>query len=304
MCVEKPQDPHGGCPGKSARVLCVGEALVDVVKHADGSEQRHAGGSVFNVALGLRRLGADITLASWFNAHDRDGRLLARAGLPLAEGTGDAARTSTAVATLDGRGDATYEFDIDWSPGEVDVGGFGHLHVGSYSAVLEPGADAVLRAVRAAAGAATVSYDLNARPGVLGDPDAARSRMGELIGLSTLVKASDEDLAWFCGEAADPDGVAREWLERGVEIVALTFGARGCRVYAGERAISLEAPRVRVVDTIGAGDAFMAGFLAGLLETGGLDGCTWPAIVAAAERGTRNAAATVAVAGAHLSPGD
>ena len=100
------------------RILCAGEALVDVVVGSDGVLQgEHAGGSVFNVACGLARLGAPVTLASWWGSDSRGAILestAARAGLRVFPGSNGAGHTTTATAFLDASGAATYEFDLEW----------------------------------------------------------------------------------------------------------------------------------------------------------------------------------------------
>jgi fructokinase len=252
--------------------LVVGEALVDVVARADGSVSEHAGGSPANVAVGLARLGRSTVLATSLG-NDRFGDLvvdaLTASGVELAEGSVQPGRTtSTARAVLDDAGAATYTFDVAWAPdlralpAEALV-----LHTGSMAAAIEPGASDVLRLFRERRPHSTISYDVNARPALMGRADAARARVRELAGLSDVVKASDEDLAWL-----DPgttwQQAAAGVLALGPVAVVVTRGGEGAAVVTGEGNVSVPAPKVDVVDTVGAGDSFHAALLDGLWSRG------------------------------------
>ncbi|MFF3562642.1 carbohydrate kinase [Streptomyces sp. NPDC002574] len=252
--------------------LVVGEALADVVVTADG-EAAHPGGSPANAALGLARLGHRVELATRFG-RDAYGELLREhltgSGVVLAPGSVGDGPTSTARAHLDAHGSAAYRFDITWDPAPPRLPAVpGHLHTGSVATALEPGASRVLALVEAARAAGhTVSYDPNLRPALMGPPEAERPRVERLVALCDVVKASEEDLAWLCPGRAPAD-VAADWARRGPCLVVVTRGADGAEAFwspdGGHR---VPGRRVPVVDTIGAGDAFMAGLLAGLLSAG------------------------------------
>lgn len=258
------------------RVLVAGEALMDVVVSPDGTTAEHVGGSPANVAVGLATLGHPTTLATRVAPDERGSRIAAHLrdrGVPLAPGSETAVRTSTATATLDAGGAASYDFDLTWDLGPVDVTGCGHVHTGSLAATLQPGAAAVLDLVTRSRETATVSYDPNARPTLMGPPHEARSRIEELVGLSDVVKASDEDLRWLYDDAP-VEQLARLWGQLGAGLVVVTRGGSGAHVLLPWSGVSWEAPapQVAVVDTVGAGDSFMAGLLSGLLDTGLLGG--------------------------------
>ncbi len=259
------------------RTLVIGESLIDIVHHPDGSSQEHVGGSPANVAIGLARLGHDITLATMIGQDERGDRiagLLQDERVRLTEGSVGARRTSVATSTLDAAGAATYSFDLAWQVDEDQpLDGVAHVHTGSIAATLEPGASAVLTTIQRARPRATISYDPNARPSLMGDPHEVRAKMEQLIGLSDVVKASDEDIAWLYDGAPVPE-VLRLWGQLGPSLVVMTRGAKGVLTWlrsSGELA-SADAPVVEVVDTVGAGDSFMAGLLSGLLEAGMLGG--------------------------------
>ncbi|WP_198954675.1 carbohydrate kinase [Kineosporia sp. R_H_3] len=259
-----------------AKVLVVGEALVDIVQRADGSGADHPGGSPANVALGLARLGRDASLLTRIgtDAHGRAIREhLEASGVHLVDGTVVDAPTSTATALVDAQGVATYHFDIDWRLDTVpDVTRYDALHTGSIAAILQPGGDAVLRLVEQASGRVVVTYDPNARPTLMGDPVATRERMERIVALADVVKVSDEDLAWLApGE--DPVDVAAAWQATGPGIVVVTRGGEGAVAVQATGRVEVLAPRIDVVDTVGAGDSFMSALVdhldgAGLLGTG------------------------------------
>ncbi|MHA7617324.1 carbohydrate kinase family protein [Cellulosimicrobium cellulans] len=265
-------DPAQPAAAPAGHVLVVGEALVDVVHRAGGSVAEHPGGSLANVALTLGRLGRDARLATWLG-HDAHGEAvrawLDDSAVTLTPGSTDAPTTSVATAHLDANGAATYEFDLEWRvpAGTAPDAGTLAVHTGSIAAVLEPGASDVRALVAAARDTATITYDPNARPALMGDPADARTRIEALVALADVVKVSDEDVAWLV-PGADPVAVAREWLALGPALVVVTFGGEGAVAVtaAGEQRVT--APRVEVVDTVGAGDSFMGALLDGLWEAG------------------------------------
>ncbi len=252
--------------------LVLGEALTDVLTGPDGPPRAVPGGSPANVALGLARLGHPVRLATRVG---RDGygrqlqRHLGESGVVLTEGSVTDTRTSTATARLTPDGAATYEFDIAWSlpPVATEVPHAAHLHTGSIAAMLAPGAAQVRAAVAAARPTATVSYDPNIRPALLGEPAEERARVEELVALSDVVKASEEDLRRL-HPAADAATVAADWARTGPALVVLTLGAAGARAFWRHGSHTVAATPVTVVDTVGAGDAFMSGLLSGLLHAG------------------------------------
>ena len=255
-------------------VLAVGEALVDVVCAADGTVTRHPGGSVANVAVALARLGTPTRLATWIGS-DADGgsvtRWLGEAGVALVAGSTAAARTPTAVAALADDGSATYTFDLEWMlPSGLDnAPDVALVHTGSLAATLEPGAARTLEFLSRARATALISYDPNIRPALIDDRDGARLRAERFVAVADVVRASADDLAWLYPDEPDVE-VARRWLSAGPAVVVVTRGSDGLFAVAGSGGY-VEAPRsepVPVVDTVGAGDAFMGALLWGLIEAG------------------------------------
>ncbi|MCU1538018.1 MAG: PfkB domain protein [Humibacillus sp.] len=301
-------------PPHSIRSLVVGEALIDAVTDASGGQAEHVGGSPANVAFGLATLGHPVDLATWIADDERGRRIEAvcrERGVTLTPGSRAAPATSVAHATLDDAGAASYVFDLDWQlPSLADLTAYGHVHTGSIAAVLEPGgADVRAALARARQLGATVSYDPNARPSLMGDPAQARALIEEAVASADVVKLSDEDIEWLCpGEPLEQ--VIEAWGELGPAVVVVTRGGEGAlvRVTATGELQALPAPRVEVVDTVGAGDSFMAGLVSGLLDAGLLGGpeerarlqhATIADVRPSVERALRTGALTVERAGAH-----
>ena len=263
------------------RALVIGESLIDLVQRPDGTAEEHVGGSPANVAVGLARLGHDVTFATHLGDDERGARIanhLQREGISL---IGDirghsASPTSVATSTLDASGAAAYTFDLTWDLPELQPpAGLSHVHTGSIAATLEPGASAVLAMIQSARPHATISYDANVRPALMGDPHEVRAKIEQLIGLSDVVKASDEDIAWLYDGAPISD-LLRLWGRLGPAMTVVTRGRKGAVVglSIGEL-ISVDVPAtpvVKLVDSVGAGDSFMAGLLSGLLDAGLLGG--------------------------------
>lgn len=252
-------------------VLVIGEALVDIVSSGEGSAVEHPGGSPANVALGLARLGRRTSLLTRIGDDVRGRAIvdhLEGSGVGIVEGSLTSAPTSSATATVDAQGIASYEFDLNWAlPDAIDISRAQALHTGSIAAFLPPGGDAVARVVEDAAGRCVVSYDPNARPQLMGRPDQARERVERIVAAADVVKVSDEDVAWLA-PGQDPLDVVRTWQASGPKLVVLTRGRAGATGVVARGTVDVPAPAVTVVDTVGAGDAFMSGLLDGLVGVG------------------------------------
>ncbi|MEE1841228.1 MULTISPECIES: carbohydrate kinase [unclassified Streptomyces] len=257
-------------------LLVIGECVADIVRLPGAADRVHPGGSPANVAYGLARLGHGATLLTQLGP-DANGRLirdhLTGAGVEVR--TDDAtAPTPSAAVTLDGAGRAAYTFEIGWTLGPVSLDRPPHhVHTGSVAAVMEPGAATVLGAVESLRTAATVSYDPNVRPELMGDHASAVRRVERCVALSDVVKASDEDLEWlYPGQG--PDRIAERWLATGPAVVLVTRGGDGALAVLPGGRVTVDALPTEVVDTVGAGDAFMSGTLHALAAHGmlGADG--------------------------------
>ncbi|MEU8268026.1 carbohydrate kinase [Sphaerisporangium sp. NPDC049002] len=255
----------------------VGEAVIDLIQDDDGRYTAHTGGSPLNVAVGLARLGEQVSLLARLSRSAFGRRLREHAeasGVDLARAVEAGEPASLAVVGLTPDGSAEYDFyvtgtaDWQWAQGELEPlpAAAQVLHTGSLACFLPPGAARVEAAMRSARTAGLlVSFDPNVRPALLGPPEAAREHVERLITHCHVVKASEQDVAWlYPGES--PGAVARRWLAAGPCLVLLTLGAAGALAVTRRVAIERPAPRVRVADTVGAGDAFTAGLLSSLVR--------------------------------------
>ncbi len=246
------------------KVLVIGEALIDVVTTGD-VEVEHVGGSPANVAYGLARLGVPTALLTSIG-DDRRGHLIRQhlegAGVEVLPASITPWHTSSATARLDATGSAHYDFDIRWElPDTSSLPAASIVHVGSISAFLEPGATTVLDILRTRVGPELISFDPNIRPALVGDQEMARTRFISLVGLANVVKLSDEDAQWLYPKESIDD-VIDSILDYGADLVAVTQGGDGSRLATGTDRIDVPSRPVDVVDTIGAGDTYMASLIA------------------------------------------
>jgi fructokinase len=293
------------------RGLVIGESLIDIV---DGNEQvagEHVGGSPLNVAVGLARLGRDVDFLTHIG-DDPHGLRIAEyvnaAGAQLVSGSQTAARTATARLVLSEDGSANYVFDLDWQlSGTPMVAPPLFVHTGSIAAVQEPGCLAVAALIDTYHVSATVTFDPNVRPSLIADRDLARERIEHLVERSGIVKVSEEDLRWIDPDRP-PERIAQTWLALGPSIVAVTMADRGAAAVCAAGVARAPARPVQVVDTVGAGDAFMVGLIDALWGRGllgaerraELAAIDLDALTAALEAANTAAALTVARAGADL----
>ena len=256
-------------------VLISGEALIDLIPDPTQASAYDAvlGGSPYNVAIGLARLGSPTGFISRIS-NDGNGEALAAAlaenGVDLSFIVRDARPTVLAFVMrgtaktgsrysfyLDGTAyDGPWPFPKQWPKGAQ------HLHVGSFSAVERHGAS-VVEAMRDAGSHATVSFDPNIRPFVTPDRQTIARLVESQVSLAHVVKASEEDLEWLYPARSIEDTLAA-WSKSGQGFCVATLGERGALAILGKNKVEVPAPRVEVVDTVGAGDSFMSALLSAM----------------------------------------
>ncbi len=251
--------------------LVIGEALIDIVERDGKVTGEHVGGSPLNVAVGLARLGRGVDFLTHIGDDERGRRIveyLRDSGAHLVAGSTGATRTPVARAMLDDTGSARYEFDIEWElAGTPEAAPPLVAHTGSIAAVLEPGCRATAALLEAYHLSATITFDPNIRPALIDDADAARIRIDRLVERADVIKASDEDLRWLQPDRS-LEQIARSWLRLGPSIVAVTEGDQGAFAVCAAGSVRVAARPVDVVDTVGAGDAFMTGLIDALWTHG------------------------------------
>ena len=298
-------------------IICCGEALIDMLpeKLADGRDAYVPvpGGALYNTAISLGRLGEDVGFFSGLST-DMFGQILIQNLEDSHVNTAYCVRspnpTTMAFVTLV-NGAAQYSFLDENTAGRMlDVKALPQLpetvsalHFGAISLIPEPCGSTFEEFMRRMHHAKVISLDPNIRPSFVSNEQYYRARLRRMIAMSDIIKVSEEDLAWM-----EPGGrferIAHNWIEGGASIVTLTMGEGGARAITKSIDVSLEAKPVDVIDTVGAGDTFNAGFLASLRASGiltkerlrELDADT---LRAAIEYGSKVAAYTVSQAGAN-----
>lgn len=251
-----------------------GEALIDVLEAG-----AVVGGGPANTAKALARLGREVEFIGGIS-RDHYGVQIAQelrgAGVGLNYTPVNEKPTSTAEVTLDKEGKASYVFAIDgtvtfdfrqdWLP-DPSRGKPELLHIGSLATIVEPGAKALYEWAMRVSEFAPVVFDPNVRPAYLSDHDRYLASVERWISISSVVKASEDDLAWLYPET-DPPTVAKRWVQNGARIVIITKGAQGLVSVTEEEIIQVSGVDVEVVDTVGAGDTVGAVICKAILEHG------------------------------------
>lgn len=293
-------------------ILCAGESLIDMVPDDSGGFRPLPGGSVYNTAVALGRLGAPASYL-WPISRDPFGdQLLARldqAGVDSSLCPRTERLTTLAFVTLTGS-DARYAFYDQGSAGRMlrpdDIpplpGGVQALFAGGISLVPDPCGAAVEHLIAREHARLPVMLDPNIRPFFIENSAAHRTRLARLFAMAAIVKLSSDDLSWL-HPGASPAEAAGKILATGPRIVILTEGAEGATAWWRGDPVHVPAPSVSVADTIGAGDTFNAGFLASLaaqdaLSHAALATLTPEQLQKALALGTTAAAITVSRAGA------
>jgi fructokinase len=262
--------------------LISGEALVDLIPDRDRKSAYDAvlGGSPYNVAIGLGRLGASTAFVSRLS-NDPNGENLAaalsQAGVDLSLVTRDA-RPSPLAFVMRGTAQtgARYAFYLDatafdgaWPFPQVWPGGAKHLHVGSIAAVDPRHGASVVEALSMARSFGTTSFDPNIRPLVTPDRETVVELVERQVALTSFVKASDEDLRWLYPDR-HPEASIASWALLGPAFCVMTRGEQGAVAYIKGERLAASAPVVEVVDTVGAGDSFMSALIAAMDSDGAL----------------------------------
>ena len=197
--------------------------------------------------------------------------------------------TCTATVTLDSQGGARYEFLIDgtatfdfdkaWLPDPERLKP-SVLHIGTLLTVIEPSASVLYDWAVRVGEFAPIVFDPNIRPSVLSDRQKYCQAVEKWVGISSIVKVSDDDIAWLYPDES-LDEVARRWIAGGVSCVVITRGAHGLIGYTEHGIEEVDAVKTVVVDTVGAGDTVGAIVVEGVIKhsVAGLVGHTLNAVL-------------------------
>jgi len=280
-----------------------GEVLIDVLPTGPV-----VGGGPANTAKALARLGHEVDFIDGIST-DLYGvsarKELERDGVGLALSLSSNKPTCTATVTLDSEGSASYEFLIDgtatfdfahsWLPDPERLKP-SVLHIGTLVTIVEPASTVLYEWAVKTAEYAPIVFDPNVRSSVVGDRDKYREAVEKWVGISSVVKLSDDDISWLYPDEA-MDEVAKGWIANGVSLVVITRGANGIIGYTEHGFEEVESAKVSVVDTVGAGDTVGAVLVEGIIKhsVNGLQGQVLNAVL---HRAAVAAGITVSRAGA------
>lgn len=265
-------------------IVCCGEALIDflprISKDGAPAYQPFCGGSVYNTAIALGRLGIPTGFfngisTDFFGDMLREGLKASNVDLKYAK-IWERPTTLAFVKLTDGH--ARYSFFDDNSAGRMltkkDLPKLDKkvqaLHFGSISLIPEPGGTTLEALMKREAKTRVVSVDPNIRPGQIKDKKKHMARLARMIAMADIVKVSDEDVAYMTGKPEFAK-TAKKWLRSGAKVVVITKGGEGVEAFTSRFSIAKPAQKVKVADTVGAGDTFTAGLLTALSRAGLLD---------------------------------
>jgi fructokinase len=267
-------------------IICCGEALIDFVPVSmDGAPAYRPlpGGSPFNVAVGLGRLGAPTGFLSRLST-DFFGDLLVetlvRNGVDCRHVKRTTDPSTLAFVSQPGSGEPQYAFfsngaadrciaEHDLPPTFDDAVTALHLSLGAITLMTDPAANTFEALLRREAKHRVIVFDPNIRAGLIADRLAYCRRLEALIGICDLVKVSRADLEWLYPERPI-EASAEAWRGLGPRLVVVTLGAEGAMALMGGEKVAVPGRKVKVVDTVGAGDSFHAALVAGLHDQGAL----------------------------------
>ncbi|MDA3029870.1 MAG: carbohydrate kinase [Actinomycetota bacterium] len=291
----------------SNQVWVCGEVLIDLIP--DGTEHKAVvGGGPANTAKALSKLGIATQFIDGIS-NDIYGQMAADELLAddvlLDYVKYSDKPTCLAIVSLSKAGGATYEFVIDdtatfdfnrdWLPDAAQLKP-SLLHIGTLVTAIEPAASVLFEWAKKVAKVAPIVFDPNIRPAVMSDRTSYVKQVERWVGISSAVKVSDDDIYWLY-PGADLDKVVNDWLELGPELVVVTFGDKGLAGYRDKTKVSVDAKKVVVADTVGAGDTVGA-ILVEAIIADGLDKLTGERLTSMLDRAARAAAITVSRTGA------
>ena len=214
--------------------------------------------------------------------------------------------TCLAIVSLSNSGSATYEFVIentatfdfthDWLPNpQTDRPSL--LHIGTLAIAIEPGASVLFEWAQSVAKVAPIVFDPNIRPAVVSDRAQYVAQVERWVAISSAVKVSDDDIKWLY-PSLNVGQVINDWLKKGPSLVVVTHGVKGITGYRKGEVVSVEAVKVKVADTVGAGDTVGAILVEAIVKYG-LDSLTGARLETMLKRAAKAAAITVSRVGAN-----
>jgi fructokinase len=291
-----------------AQVWVAGEVLIDLLP--EGADRKPVvGGGPANTAKALAKLGIDTQFIDGIST-DGYGQMakdeLVNAGVKLDYIKYSDKPTCLAIVSISDLGSATYEFvientatfdfNLEWLPNpQTDRPSL--LHIGTLATVIEPGASVLFEWAQSVAKVAQIVFDPNIRPAVISDREQYVAQVERWIAISSAVKVSDEDIKWLY-PSIGVEQIVNDWLTKGSSLIVVTHGDKGLTGYRKNERVSVEAVKVKVSDTVGAGDTVGA-ILVEAMEKDGLESLTGARLEMMLERAAKAAAITVSRVGAN-----
>ena len=291
-----------------SQVWVSGEVLIDLIP--DGSERKPiVGGGPANTAKALANLGIDTQFIDGISS-DKYGQMakgeLVASGVKLDYVKYSDKPTCLAIVSLSDSGSASYEFVIkntatfdftpDWLPNpQTEQPSL--LHIGTLATAIEPGASVLFEWAQSVAKVAPIVFDPNIRPAVISDREQYVKQVERWISISSAVKVSDEDIRWLY-PSLEIEQVVNNWLAKGPSLIVVTYGDKGLTGYRVGEKVSVDALKVAVADTVGAGDTVGAILVEAIVKDG-LDTLSGMRLEIMLKRAAMAAAITVSRSGAN-----
>ena len=291
-----------------SQVWVAGEVLIDLIPK--GTDRKLVvGGGPANTAKALSKLGINTQFIDGISTDDY-GQMakaeLVASGVKLNYIKYSDKLTCLAIVSLSDSGAASYEFVIentatfdftpDWLP-NPQTERPSLLHIGTLATVIEPGASVLFDWAQSVAKVAPIVFDPNIRPAVKSDRNQYLMQVERWVSISSVIKVSDEDIRWLY-PSLEIDQVVNNWLAKGPRMIVVTYGDKGLAGYrAGEKVI-VDAVKIVVVDTVGAGDTVGAILVESIVKDG-LDTLSGVRLEMMLKRAAKAAAITVSRSGAN-----
>jgi fructokinase len=291
-----------------SQVWVTGEVLIDLIP--DGSERKPiVGGGPANTAKALARLGIDTQFIDGISINEY-GQMakdeLVASGVKLDYVQYSDKPTSLAIVSLSDSGSAFYEFVIEdtatfdfnstWLP-NPQTERPSLLHVGTLATAIEPGASILFEWAQSVTKVAPIVFDPNIRPAVINDRELYVNQIERWVSISSAIKVSDEDIKWLY-PFLEIDQVVNNWLAKGPSLIVITYGDKGLAGYRVGKKVSVDAIKVVVADTVGAGDTVGAILVEAIVKDG-LDTLDGVRLEMMLKRAAKAAAITVSRTGAN-----
>ena len=291
-----------------SQVWVTGEVLIDLIP--DGSVRKPiVGGGPANTAKALSKLGINTQFIDGIST-DNYGQMatgeLVNAGVKLEYAKYSDKPTCLAIVSLSDSGSASYEFvientatfdfNLDWLPNPLtELPSL--LHIGTLATVIEPGATELFEWAQSVAKVAPIVFDPNIRPAVISDRKQYLAQVEQWISISSAVKVSDEDIKWLY-PSLEIEQVVSNWITKGPSLIVVTYGDKGLAGYRVGEKVSVDAIKVAVADTVGAGDTVGAILVEAIVKDG-LKSLSGVRLEMMLKRAAKAAAITVSRSGAN-----